>query len=185
MGQDPLFTRVVKGNELNAALQAAGPGDTIVLPPGFYQEILLIEKPLKIIGQHGQDIHGRDRKGVVLQSNRATCALCNARSFLLTLKFCSCCLSGHICNVNGMRFSFQKGSCDAHRVCFQNIVFRSILPSGDRSIVGFGPACKYVRLQDCELGGITGLLVPASKASPSDPHMHCKGSVLSCSHFSL
>jgi nitrous oxidase accessory protein NosD len=70
---------VVDGHEVNAAILAAGPGDTILLPPGFYQEVLLVEKPVKILGQCSQDIQGRQRRGVVIQSNRAVCVLCNDR----------------------------------------------------------------------------------------------------------
>ena len=53
------------------------------------------------------------------------------------------------------------------RTCFKNIVFRAIMPSTDRSIISFGPACSYIRLEDCELGGITGLLIPDSKVLTS------------------
>lgn len=43
------------------------------------------------------------------------------------------------------------------------------MPSTDRSIISYGPACSYIRLEECELGGITGLLIPDSK-------------VIACSH---
>ncbi|KAK9914883.1 hypothetical protein WJX75_001872 [Coccomyxa subellipsoidea] len=127
LGRDPCFTTVVQGQQLNIAVSLAGPGDTISIRPGFYQEIVLVEKPLKFVGENGQDIQGRSRRGVVIQSNRSMCILSNARA------------------------------------CFQNIVFRAIMPSTDRSIISYGPACSYIRLEECELGGITGLLIPDSK----------------------
>ena len=67
---------------MNAALSAAGPGDTILLTPGFYQEIVLVEKPVKLLGQPVQDIRGHDRRGVVIQTNRSMCILSNARHAL-------------------------------------------------------------------------------------------------------
>ncbi len=83
LGRDPCFTTLVQGQQLNAALSAAGPGDTILLAPGFYQEMVLIEKPVKLVGQPAQDIRGHDRRGVVIQTNRSMCILSNARHALL------------------------------------------------------------------------------------------------------
>jgi len=53
------------------------------------------------------------------------------------------------------------------RACFENMVIRTILPGADRSIVGFGPACSFIALHDCDLGGVSGLLVPRTKVSAS------------------
>ena len=58
----------------------------------------------------------------------------------------------------------MKG-CFASRVCFDSLVIRTILPGADRSIVGFGPDCSYIALRDCDLDGISGLLVPRTKVS--------------------
>jgi nitrous oxidase accessory protein NosD len=74
---------VVQGQQLNIAVSLAGPGDTISIRPGFYQEIVLVEKPLKFVGENGQDIQGRSRRGVVIQSNRSMCILSNARRVAL------------------------------------------------------------------------------------------------------
>jgi hypothetical protein len=41
--------------------------------------VLLIEKPLKLVGTPGADISGRPRRGVVLQSNRPMAVMANAR----------------------------------------------------------------------------------------------------------
>lgn len=49
------------------------------------------------------------------------------------------------------------------RACFENMVIRTILPGADRSMVGFGPECGYIALHDCDLGGVSGLLVPRTK----------------------
>ena len=49
------------------------------------------------------------------------------------------------------------------RVSFENVVLRAVANTGDRSIVSFGPACDYIRLEDCELGGFSGLILPSTK----------------------
>lgn len=56
--------------------------------------------------------------------------------------------------------------CCASRACFERLVIRTILPGGDRSIVGFGPDCSYIALHDCNLDGISGLLVPRTRVNP-------------------
>ena len=43
------------------------------------QETLLIDKPLRLVGQAVQDIWGRPRRGVVLQTGRPLAIMCNAR----------------------------------------------------------------------------------------------------------
>ena len=43
------------------------------------------------------------------------------------------------------------------------MVIRTILPGADRSMVGFGPECGYIALHDCDLGGVSGLLMPRTK----------------------
>ena len=43
------------------------------------QETLLIDKPLRLVGQAVQDIWGRPRRGVVLQTGRPLAVMCNAR----------------------------------------------------------------------------------------------------------
>ena len=53
--------------------------------------------------------------------------------------------------------------CAACRACFDSLIIRTILPGADRSIVGFGPDCSYIALHDCDLDGISGLLVPRTK----------------------
>ena len=49
------------------------------------------------------------------------------------------------------------------RACFESMVIRTILPGADRSIVGFGPLCDQITLHSCDLGGVSGLLVPKTK----------------------
>lgn len=87
MGRDPCFTRVVTGQTINDTISTAIPGDTIELQPGFYQEVVLVEKPLKFVGQVGYDVCGRKHKNVVLQSNRSMAVMCNARYV-----HCACCV---------------------------------------------------------------------------------------------
>lgn len=79
VGGDPCFTREVTGQTINHTIISANPGDTISLKPGFYQEVVLVEKPLKFEGQWGWDCRGRRHKDVVLQSNRSMAVMCNAR----------------------------------------------------------------------------------------------------------
>ncbi len=43
------------------------------------QETLLINKPLRLVGLPAQDIWGRPRRGVVLQTGRPLAIMCNAR----------------------------------------------------------------------------------------------------------
>ncbi|CAL5221602.1 g3822 [Coccomyxa viridis] len=137
VGRDPCFTRVVTGESINETISQARPGDTIELKPGFYQEVVLVEKPLKFVGQWSIDPKvNRKYKGVVLQSNRSMAVMCNAR------------------------------------VCFDSLVIRTILPGADRSIVGFGPDCSYIALRDCDLDGISGLLVPRTKSKSTTLQLH-------------
>ncbi len=80
VGRDPCFTRVVTGETINETISQARPGDTIKLKPGFYQEVVLVEKPLKFMGQWSIDPKvNRKYKEVVLQSNRSMAVMCNAR----------------------------------------------------------------------------------------------------------
>lgn len=37
------------------------------------------------------------------------------------------------------------------------------MPSTDRSIIAYGPECDYIHLEESEIGGITGLLLPGTK----------------------
>ena len=79
IGGDPCFIRLLSGQTINETIASANPGDTIHLKPGFYQEVVLVEKPLKFVGLSSTDETGRKRKDVVLQSNRSMAVLCNAR----------------------------------------------------------------------------------------------------------
>ena len=79
-----------------------------------------------------------------------------------------CCGTSRTRHARGSPDQRQRVPVLARRVCFESMVFRAILPSGDRSIIGFGPGCSYVRLRACELGGITGLLVPSTRVRARD-----------------
>lgn len=46
---------------------------------GRAQETLLIDKPLRLVGLPAQDVWGRARRGVVLQTGRPLAIMCNAR----------------------------------------------------------------------------------------------------------
>ena len=104
------FSVTVDGKSVMQAIEKAGPGDTVLIPPGYYQvlcssrlccsvalncrfgqpcscglganvsqETLLLDKPLKLVGLSHEDVKGRPRRCVVLQSSRPLVALCNAR----------------------------------------------------------------------------------------------------------
>lgn len=79
VGQDPCFTKVVTGETINDTIASARPGDTIELKAGFYQEVVLVEKPLKFVGQWSINKRNQKYKDVVLQSNRSMAVMCNAR----------------------------------------------------------------------------------------------------------
>ncbi|GLI64768.1 hypothetical protein VaNZ11_008171 [Volvox africanus] len=47
---EPPFCRYVAlGQSLSEALQASSPGDTLICPPGMYQETLLMDKPVRLV----------------------------------------------------------------------------------------------------------------------------------------
>lgn len=173
LGRDPCFTRVVSGETINETISQARPGDTIELKPGFYQEVVLVEKPLKFVGQYSIDPKLKRRyKDAVLQSNRSMAVMCNARCVsslhFLCLRQTAVFLACHpnqLCR-ESLRHAALPDGCFASRVCFDSLTIRTILPGADRSIVGFGPDCSYIALHDCDLDGISGLLVPRTKVSP-------------------
>ncbi len=49
------------------------------------------------------------------------------------------------------------------RVCLEGLTLRTVQSTGDRSVVSFGPACNYIRLERCEIGGFCGLILPLTK----------------------
>lgn len=52
--------------DINSALTAAQPGQTIVVEPGIYQERLTINKPLTLLGQQGAVIDGGGQGNIIL-----------------------------------------------------------------------------------------------------------------------
>jgi len=48
----------------------------------------------------------------------------------------------------------------AARCCFENMVFRSSIATGNRSICAFGAGCEYMRFDNCEFSGLNGLTLP-------------------------
>jgi nitrous oxidase accessory protein len=53
-------------SDINSALTAAQPGQTIVVEPGIYQEHLTIDKPLTLLGQEGAVIDGGGQGNIIL-----------------------------------------------------------------------------------------------------------------------
>lgn len=58
--------RVEPGQDLNAAIAAADPGDRIVLAAGRHAGPIIIDKPLTLIGREGAIVHGPDDTAVIL-----------------------------------------------------------------------------------------------------------------------
>ena len=49
-------------------------------------------------------------------------------------------------------------------MCLEGLTLRTVRSaSGERSVVSFGPACNYIRLERCEIGGFCGLILPKTK----------------------
>ncbi len=53
--------------------------------------------------------------------------------------------------------------CVRCRVCLEGLTLRTVQSGGDRSVVSFGPACNYIRMERCEIGGFCGLILPKTK----------------------
>ena len=81
------------------------------------------------------------------------------------LQKASQCLPSYVCPSTCSHMYVTGGSWQAclRRACFESMVIRTILPGADRSIVGFGPSCDRITLHSCDLGGVSGLLVPKTK----------------------
>ena len=48
-------------------------------------------------------------------------------------------------------------------MCLEGLTLRTVQSTGDRSVVSFGTACNYIRLERCEIGGFCGLILPVTK----------------------
>ena len=108
LASDTAFTRHVTGS-INDAIQEAQPGDTVIIPSGFYnvrpmalrqllvaatgldtierepgtldlaQETVLVDRPLALVGQKITNLRGVPRRSVVIHSRRSVAVLCNAQ----------------------------------------------------------------------------------------------------------
>lgn len=66
--RDESFVRRVRaGESITAACAAAAPGDTVVVPAGYYLETVQLTKSLEIVGERGDDVFGGSRPGVVVE----------------------------------------------------------------------------------------------------------------------
>ena len=52
---------------ISAACARAAPGDTVMIPPGYYKETVIVAKPLRIVGARVDDVFGGSRPGVVVE----------------------------------------------------------------------------------------------------------------------
>lgn len=59
----------------------------LMLSLRLLQELLLIEKPLKLVGEKLPNLWNQQARSVVLQSGRSSAALCDARWASQILKF--------------------------------------------------------------------------------------------------
>ncbi len=62
-------------------------------------------------------------------------------------------------------------------MCLEGLTLRTVQSTGDRSVVSFGPACNYIRLERCEIGGFCGLILPLTKQAraPAPPRPGGRG----------
>ncbi len=63
----------------------------------------------------------------------------------------------------GVLFDVVLKKSPSARVCLEGLTLRTVQSTGDRSVVSFGTACNYIRLERCEIGGFCGLILPATK----------------------
>ncbi|KAK9789772.1 hypothetical protein WJX73_010069 [Symbiochloris irregularis] len=75
----PVFSRTVQNRDFASTISASSPGDTVCIPPGFYEDLIFVDKPLRLVGQLSSDMWGGQRRGCVFQNSRSVVALCNAR----------------------------------------------------------------------------------------------------------
>lgn len=107
---DAAFTCHVTGS-INDAIRKAQPGDTLIIPSGFYnvsrqtacaavllqrrpsgaesdggagivQETILVDRPLKLVGQQMPNLRGELRRSVTIQSRQHMAVLCDAQCAL-------------------------------------------------------------------------------------------------------
>lgn len=65
---------IVRGGELQSRIDAAQPGDTILVGPGAYRESIVMKKPLKLIG-HGSPVIDGGGKGDVVIVQASDCEI--------------------------------------------------------------------------------------------------------------
>ncbi|KAK3237993.1 hypothetical protein CYMTET_51963 [Cymbomonas tetramitiformis] len=77
---DPCFTIRVspRPRAISAAISSAPEGATIVLSPGYYQETVLVCKPVRILGETTETAAGGSRLGVVVEGHASTAIVCSA-----------------------------------------------------------------------------------------------------------
>lgn len=77
---DPCFTIRVspKPRAISTAISSAPEGATIVLSPGYYQETVLVCKPVRILGETTETAAGGSRLGVVVEGHASTAIVCSA-----------------------------------------------------------------------------------------------------------
>lgn len=87
-GDATFTTRVRHGQSIGDACDEAAPGDTVVVPAGYYLEtVVLPDKPLKIVGARADDIFGGSRPGVVVEVLLFFCFF--SRLLVLVLSTCT------------------------------------------------------------------------------------------------
>ena len=63
-------------------------------------------------------------------------------------------------------------------MCLEGLTLRTVQSGGDRSVVSFGPACNYIRLERCEIGGFCGLILPKTKEVTAQEDKACVTSMM-------
>ncbi|KXZ48413.1 hypothetical protein GPECTOR_28g820 [Gonium pectorale] len=101
---EPPFVRLVPpGQSLSEALAGCSPGDTLVCPPGMYQETLLVDRPLRLVAEDmccfvGFEFHTTTPHNEV--------SICCFGPEAPAARFECCTFSG----LTGLRVPYSKGS---------------------------------------------------------------------------
>lgn len=134
--------------------------------PNVAQETILIDRPLKLVGQQLPNLRGQLRRSVTLQSRQHMAVLCNAQYACSFATSVGSLIWGSLPALHtptpGVWLITTPCCC---RACLEAVTIRTLSGSDNRSIVAFGPQCSCICLNDCDLAGSSGLLIPQSKGT--------------------
>eukprot|EP00238_Polyblepharides_amylifera_P001120 CAMPEP_0196574094 /NCGR_PEP_ID=MMETSP1081-20130531/3871_1 /TAXON_ID=36882 /ORGANISM="Pyramimonas amylifera, Strain CCMP720" /LENGTH=385 /DNA_ID=CAMNT_0041891999 /DNA_START=156 /DNA_END=1313 /DNA_ORIENTATION=+ len=64
---------------INRAISGLVAGGTIILSPGYYQETIVVSKPVRLIGELHETVRGEARRAVVIEGHSSTAVVCMAQ----------------------------------------------------------------------------------------------------------